>query len=202
MERPGAGVSGRSLRVLFVAAAVSLAVQVAATAPTTSDVVQRQEQINAALQHLLDLTDSGVPFLVYDRAPGELRLQQDRALLRTCVVAVDALGERVPDPEQRLARRLRRYRRSHAYAAPAPSPFDWEQYLAEDADKTCALQFTSGLLIYSSPQWDNRQRGKPGPPSLRIAPDDLRALYNALPDSAVMVILPPGWDEPGQAHER
>ena len=147
-----------------------------------------QEQINAALRSVLRLIDSGDVFLAYDREAGELRLLQDRALLRVCPVAVeDDIGE-VGSVEDRLSLRVRHFRRSHAYARLPSSPFDWEQYLVADADQSCALYFATGLLIHVSSERDPRPR------SLRIAPADLRALYNALPGDAALVILPTGWD--------
>ena len=195
--------AGRVLWRAFLVATVSSALSAAAAENPVGDGLQRQQRINAALRSLLELADSGVAFLVYDRAAAELRLQQERALLRTCEVvddlteqAMNDLTEQVIGTEH-LTLRIRRYRRSHAYAAPAPSPFDWEQYKADDADGACALHFASGLLLYASPAW-----GEVRPPALRLAPADLRALYNTLPEDAAIVILPPGWDEVVSDHER
>ncbi len=159
------------------------------SSPASSSTPQeKQEQINAALRSVLRQIDSGNSFLTYDREAGQLRLHQDRALLRVCSIALDEIGE-VDSVEDRLTLHVRHYRLSHAYAPLPSSPFDWEQYLVSDADEFCALHFATGLLIHAS-----SKRGNPRPPSLRIGPADLRALYNTLSDGAALVILPPGWE--------
>lgn len=165
---------------------------------SAAETVQRQEQINVALRSMLELADSGDRYLTYDRAAASLRLQQDRALLRACPVVLDDLAQ-VAAVDHRLDHRVRHYRHSHAYASLPSSPFDWEQYLVADADAACALSFATGVLIYASPQWAGRS---PRPPSLRIAPADLRALYNTLAEDASLIILPPGWDALPPGHER
>lgn len=175
-------------RLTLLLASVFLASSSAAASSKTLQ-EERQEQINQALRSVLRLIDSGDSFLTYDREAGELRLHQDRALLRTCPAARDDLGE-VDFAEDRLTLHIRDYRLSHAYAPVLSSPFDWEQYLVADANESCALYFATGLLIHAS-----SERGHPRPPSLRIEePADLRALYNTFPEGAALVILPPGWD--------
>ena len=179
---------------LLLAAVFLTSSSAPASSPTTLQ-EERQEQINAALRSVLRLIDSGESFLTYDRQAGELRLHQDRVLLRTCPVALDDLGE-VGSAEDHLTLHVRHYRLSHAYAPVPPSPFDWEQYLVADADESCALRFATGLLIHAS-----SERGHPRSPSLRIEePADLRALYNTLPEGAALVILPPGWDSLPSGH--
>ena len=174
------------LSLLLSLATVSLA---SSSSPASSSTPQqKQEQINAALRSVLRQIDSGNSFLTYDREAGQLRLHQDRALLRACPVVFEEIGEIHP-VEDRLTLHVRHYRLSHAYAPLPSSPFDWEQYLVAGADEFCALHFATGLLIHAS-----SERGNPRPPSLRIGPADLRALYNTLPDGAALVILPPGWD--------
>ncbi len=158
------------------------------SAASSSTLQEKQEQINSALRSVLGQIDSGNSFLTYDREAGQLRLYQDRALLRACSVALDEIGE-IDSVEDRLTLHVRHYRLGHAYAPLPSSPFDWEQYLVSDADEFCALHFATGLLIHAS-----SERGNPRPPSLRLGPADLRALYNTLPDGAALVILPPGWD--------
>ena len=191
--------AGRVRWHAFLVAALLSTLSATAAEKPVADGLQRQQRINAALRSLLELTDAGVAFLVYDRAAAELRLQQERALLRTCEVVDDrqVTGDLAVMGTEHLTLRLRRYRRSHAYAAPAPSPFDWEQYMVDDGDGDCALHFTSGLLLYASPAW-----GDVRPPALRLASADLRALYNTLPEGAAIVILPAGWDEVASDHER
>ena len=171
-----------------------------ASSALASDLVQHQQQINTALKSVLKLVDSGKSFLTYDRAAGELRLQQQNAVLRVSPVLEELRagpGEDGRVVEHQLSLHLRRYRRLDAYASMLSSPFDWEQYLAADAKETCMLYFSSGLVVYSSTEW-----GSPRSPSLRLTAADLRALYNTLPEGASLVILPPGWDKLPPGHGR
>lgn len=171
--------------LLLVALFSSSALPVSAS----QEAQEHQEQINAALRSVLRLIDAGVPFLTYDRQAGEVRLHQDEALLRVCPVVGESDIGGMTSVESRLSFRLRHFRRSHPYAPVPPSPFDWEQYLVDDADGFCALHFDNGWLLYASSVWDRDGAGL-----LRIEPADLRALYNSLPDEAALVMLPPGWN--------
>jgi len=145
-------------------------------------------RINAALRAWIAAIDADAPFLVLDRGSRRLQLHHGGAVLRDCRVAVDALG-RAPAVEHELERHVRRYTRASAYREPQAGPFDWEQYLAEAATPDGALYFAGGLLLYASEVW-----GTPRAPAARLAPGDLRALYDALPAGAVLVVLPAGWD--------
>lgn len=171
-----------------------------ASSALASDQVQHQQRINTALRSVLKLVDSGESFLTYDRAAGELRLQQQDALLRVSPVLEEfraGPGKDGPVVEHQLTLHLRRYRRVHAYASMLSSPFDWEQYLATDGKETCMLYFSSGLVVYSSAEWGSQHS-----PSLRLAAADLRALYNTLSEGARLVVLPSGWDKLAPAHGR
>lgn len=166
----------------------------ASPSPASQVAQERQEQINAALKSVLRLIDTGVPFLTYDRQAREVRLHQDEGLLRVCPVVGESEIGKTTSVESGLSLRLRHFRHSHPYASVPPSPFDWEQYLVDDADGFCALRFANGWLLHASSAWDGAGAGL-----LRIAPADLRALYNTLADDAALVILPPGWNsvQPG-----
>ncbi|MFH1569466.1 MAG: hypothetical protein ABIL09_15830, partial [Gemmatimonadota bacterium] len=141
---------------------------------------------NAALRAWLGAMDADVAYLVLDLGTSRLRLQHGGALLRDCRVLAAALPP-VPS-SQVLVRGLRRYRRADPYSEPQPGPFDWEHYLVEAATPECALYFDGGVLIYAAEAW-----GQPRPPSVRLGAADLRALYDALPSGAPLVVLPAGW---------
>ncbi|MDA0333913.1 MAG: hypothetical protein O2782_01985, partial [bacterium] len=57
------------------------------------------------------------------------------------------------------------------------------------ADDECALWFDGGLLVYADAAWLPTAA-----PSIRLAAEDLRALFDAVADSIAIVILPADWD--------
>jgi len=142
---------------------------------------------NAALRAWIAAIDADAPFLLLDREAGRLLLHHGGALLRDCRVLSDSVQAELP-VAQILVRHIRRYRRASPYREPEAGPFDWEQYLAAAAPADAALYFDGGLLLYACSSW-----GRPRPPWARLAAGDLRALYDALPDSTALVVLPRGW---------
>ena len=154
---------------------------------------QRQEldlvRINQALREWLVLIEADRPYLVIDRAAGEVRLQHGPAVLRNCPVLVDSLGSQV-EVRSELKNRIRRYRPSDPWARPSAGPFDWEQNLVEEATPDCALYFANQLLIYASPIW-----GQPRPPALQLEVADLQVLYNVAGGGVELLVLPPHWNE-------
>ncbi len=145
-------------------------------------------RINQALQQWLQLIEADRPYLTVDRQAGELRLQHGQAVLRNVPVLVDSLGLR-PATRSSLQLHVRRYRPATSWSRPQPGPFNWESNLVEEATEKCALYFGSGLLIYAATAW-----GNPRAPALRIAVDDLQALYNTAEIGMPLVVLPRGWD--------
>lgn len=152
--------------------------------------IDRLSRANAALEKLIEALDSDRPFLMLDRGRGRLTLRHGEALLRDCRVVSDSLGLR-PSAKQSLSRHIRRYRRGGPYTEPTPGPFDWEQYLAAAATPDGAMYFDGGLLVYASEAW-----GAPRAPSLRVSVGDLRALSDALPTGAALVVMPADWRNP------
>lgn len=151
--------------------------------------VEELIRINQALRDWLRLMETDRRYLVVDRQAREARLQHGRAVLRSCPVRVDSLGDgEFAQAELRL--HLRRYRPSDPWSPIASGPFDWEQVLAEQATDDCALYFSNQLLIYAADTW-----GQPRAPALRITADDLRALYEACAPGTPLVVLPFHWNE-------
>ena len=160
--------------------------------PTVEELVL----INQALRDWLRLMETDRLHLVVDRQAREVRLQHGRAVLRNCPVRVDSLGGgALALAELRL--HLRRYRPSDPWSPITRGPFDWEQVLAEQATDACALYFSNELLIYAADAW-----GQPRAPALRIAGDDLRALYEACGPETRLVVLPLHWNEDSGNGER
>jgi hypothetical protein len=144
-------------------------------------------RINDALEAWIHQIDSDRPFLLLDVEAGELRLQHGAALLRACAIVSTEMDSQVA-VQQQLQGRLRRYG-AIPFVSLGAGPFDWEQYLVQEADDDCALQFDGGLLLYADPAWE------PSPaPTLRLASADLRALFDAVADSIELVVLPTGWN--------
>ncbi len=169
------------MRPLRLAAALILAVSAVLRADT------ELARINDAIEALIGLIDSDRPFLVFDRGAAELRLQHGSAILRS-VPALDVVDDGHAELTQRLRSRLRRYG-AVPFQPIAPGAFDWEQYLALEADDECALWFDGGLLIYADEAWTPAAA-----PSVRLTTEDLRALFDAVADSTAIVLLPAGWD--------
>ena len=152
-------------------------------------------RINDGIQSWIEAIDSDRQFLLLDLGVGQLRLQHGSAILRSAPVLV-ASGEGSTPVSQRLQSRLRRYG-AVPFHPIVSGPFDWEQYLALEADDGCALQFDGGLLVYAHDAWAQAPA-----PAVRLVSADLRALFDAVPDSVELVLLPAGWDlsPPGEAH--
>lgn len=144
-------------------------------------------RINAALRAWVTAIQSDRPYLVLDGAAGYLRLEHGGALLRQCDLVDLRLTEGL-GPRLTLERKLRSYRPSFAGSRPTAGPFDWEQHLATDGYDRCALYFDKGLLLFADAVW-----AVAAPPRLRLQAADLRALYNAVDSTTVLVILPEGW---------
>ena len=149
---------------------------------------------NDAIEAWIVLIDSDRPFLRLDIGAGELRLEHGAALLRRClIVAAVVDSHRAVAVSQRLQGRIRRYG-AEPFQPISAGPFDWEQYLVQEADDECALWFDGGLLVYAHDAW------LPAPaPAVRLAPEDLRALFDAVADSVGLVLLPAGWQTPSTA---
>ena len=144
-------------------------------------------RINDGIESWIERIDSDRPFLLLDLGAAQLRLQHGSAILRSVpVLAVS--GEGSTPVSQRLQGRLRRYG-AVPFQPIVAGPFDWEQYLAHEADDECALLFDGGLLMYAHDEWS-----KAPAPTARLASADLRALFDAVPDSVELVLLPAGWD--------
>lgn len=148
--------------------------------------------INAALQAWLRAIEADVPYLLVDRGAAELRLMHGGAVLRRMTIVADSLGV-TPPVRVEVIQRLRRFRPSDPWRSLAPSPFDWEQNLVEDASSQSALYCTGGLLVYSSPVWR-----RSGAPSLQLQTGDMRAMYNAAKPGLAFVVLPRGWGVEGR----
>ena len=125
---------------------------------------------NAALRAWLQQIDADAPYILVDRASGQVKLMHGRAVLRNCIVRRDDLGG-IPAFSDTLMARLRRYRSLDPWSQPTPGPFDWEQGLVEEAPDDGALYFSSGILLYASDKWRERQG-----PALCVDAVDLRAL--------------------------
>ncbi len=147
------------------------------------------DRVNDALAAWIDAIDSDRPFLLFDGNTAELRLQHGTAILRIAPLQAGSIASGQP-VRQRLQARLRQYG-AVPFQPIRPGPFDWEQYLARAADDDCALLFAGGLLIHSHDKW---AAGDDPANRLRLAPDDLRALFDAVADSIELVLLPAGWN--------
>jgi hypothetical protein len=145
------------------------------------------KRINDGIESWIEHIDRDRPFLLLDVGAGELRLQHGGAVLRRAQV-LDLSAEGFAGAHQRLRSRLRRYG-AVPFETIASGPFDWEHYLAREADDECALWFDGGMLVYAHDAW------APAPsPAIRLTPVDLRALFDAVDDSVEIVLLPAGWD--------
>ena len=133
--------------------------------------------------------DSGEPYLLLDIEAAEIRLMQQKALLRTCPAEVDSLTG-VGD-EREVLEKIRRYWRAPGGRGNSQS-FDWEDYLAEDGDRDCALWLSGRLLIYAAQEW-----GVVRAPSVRLNEGDIRALYNAALPGMSLIVMPRGWTPRG-----
>ena len=148
-------------------------------------------RINSTLEAWIRVSREDAQYLVLDRQAAVLRLQHGSAVLRSCPVTADDLVIDGQPVNQALSRRLRDYRRHHPYVQRQPGPLDWDQYLATDATDECALEFSSGLLLYAAALWKQRS---PSGRSIQLDPVDLRALYNSVDPGTPFLILPVGWD--------
>jgi hypothetical protein len=150
-------------------------------AAAAGDLARKNDAIEAWIAHI----DSDQPFLLLDVSAGELRLQHGSALLRTCKLEALQINDAV-SVTQRLQSHVRRYS-AEPFQSITTGPFDWEQYLVQEANDNGLLQFTGGLLVHADPLLSY-------PRAARIAATDLRALFDAVNDSTGLVLLPIGWD--------
>ena len=151
------------------------------------------EAINSALQAWVQAIDAGDPYLLIDTEAAEVRLMQQTALLRSCPAVVDSLTG--GGGEREVLEKIRRFWRAPGggrFPGHPQSPFDWEDYLAEDGDRDCALWLSGRLLFYAAPEW-----GVVRAPSVRLNEGDIRALYNAARPGMRLIVLPRGWN-PGR----
>jgi hypothetical protein len=149
-------------------------------------------RINDALEAWLQRHDADRPFLVADLQHGEVRYLHGAARLRLCPI-ITSRGTGDAPVAQRLQARVRRYG-AEPFQPRDAGPFDWEQYLADEADDDGALQFDGGLLLYGHDDWHGVD-GEPPAPALRLAAQDLRALVDAVAADVDLVLLPDGWDD-------
>ena len=178
------------MRGFLLSAAIASAAVLPLPASDTPGGVAELEAINSALRAWLRAIDAGEPYLLLDVEAAEVRLMQKKALLRTCPAVVDSLAG--GSGEREVLEKIRRYWRTPGGGGNSRSSFDWEDYLAEDGDRDCALWLSGRLLIYASPEW-----GVVRAPSVRLNERDIRALYNAARPGMPFIVLPPGWDSPG-----
>lgn len=148
------------------------------------DMARMNDAIEAWIAHI----DSDRPFLLLDIGAGELRLYHGAALLRRCPL-VAAVVDSNRAVSQRLRGRIRRYG-AEPFQPTSAGPFDWEQYLAQEGDDECALWFDGGLLVYAHEVWLPAAS-----PAVRLALEDLRALFDTVADSVGLVLLPAGWKD-------
>ena len=145
------------------------------------------ESINSALQAWVQAIDAGEPYLLLDVDAAEIRLMQHKAMLRRCPAVVDSLTG--GGGEREVLDKIRRYWRAPGSGGNSQSPFDWEDYLAEDGDGDCALWLTGRLLIYAAREW-----GVVRAPSVHLTEGDIRVLYNAARPGMPLIVLPRGWN--------
>ena len=174
------------MRGLLLSAAVASAAVLPLPASDTPPEIAELEAINSALQAWVQAIDAGEPYLLLDVEAEELRLMQQTALLRSCPAVVDSLTG--GGGEREVLEKIRRYWRAPGGGGNS-QPLDWEDYLAEDGDRDCAVWLSGGLLIYAAPEW-----GVVRAPSVRLNEGDIRALYNAARPGMRLIVLPLGWN--------
>ena len=176
-------------RLLFSAAAVSAGV-LPLPAVDSPEEITALESINSSLEAWVQAIDAGEPYFLLDLESAQMRLMQQNALLRSCPANVDSLTG--SGGKHAVLGKIRRYWRASAgggNGGDSPSAFDWEDYLAEDGDRDCALWFSGRLLVYAAPEW-----GSVRAPSVRLIESDIRALYNAARIGMPLILLPRGWN--------
>ena len=178
------------MKNFLTSAAIASAAVLPLSASDTPAGIAELEAINSALQAWVRAIDAGEPYLLLDVEAAELRLMQQKALLRSCPADVDSLtGD---GGEREVLEKIRRYWRAPGGGGNPQSSFDWEDYLAEDGDRDCALWLSGRLLIYAAPEW-----GIVRAPGVRLNEGDIRALYNAARPGMRLIVLPRGWN-PGR----
>ena len=176
-------------RLLLYAATIPVAVLPLPAADFPEE-ISALKSINSSLEAWVQAIDSGEPYFLLDLEFARMRLMQQNALLRSCPADVDSLTGSAGERE--VLGKIRRYWRAPAGGGTgkdSPSAFDWEDYLAEDGDRDCALWFSSRLLIYAAPEW-----GSVRAPSVRLYQGDIRAFYNAARIGMPLIVLPRGWN--------
>ena len=171
-------------RLLLSAATASAAVLPLPASDTPAEIAEL-ESINSSLDAWVQAIDAGEPYFLLDLESARMRLMQQNALLRSCPADLDSLTGSAGERE--VLGKIRRYWRAPA-GRDSPSAFDWEDYLAQDGDRDCALWFSGRLLIYAAPEW-----GSVRAPSVRLNEGDIRALYNAARIGMPLIVLPRGW---------
>jgi hypothetical protein len=177
---------------LFAAIAFAAAVPSPAWSPPAETAALKS--INSALQAWVQAVDAGEPYLLLDLETAEVRLMQQNALLRSCPAVVDSFTG--GNGEREVLGKIRRYWRAPEGRGSTGNPrsaFDWEDFLAEDGDRDCALWFSGRLLIYAAREW-----GTVRAPSVRLNEGDIRALYNAARPGMPLIVLPAGWNSAGR----
>lgn len=148
---------------------------------------QRLAYGNEALRAWLEQIDADAPYLLLDRAAREVRLMHGHALLRSCKLQRDTLGD-LPSPRTVVSAHLRRYRVLDPWSKIDAGPFDWDERLVHAAPDDGALYFANGLLLCAAEEW---QTG--ASPLIVVSNLDLRALFNACPEGMPLVVLPEDW---------
>ena len=181
-----AGMGRGYVIAILVGAVFSCFPNTAPAATSSADL----KSINAALITWLVMIDSDESYLLLDSEKQEVRLMQQKSILRSCPANIDSLTF-VVDVDLKMEQSLRRYWRTPGDIDSYENlpKFDWENHLSADGDDDCALWFTGGLLFYSSPMW-----GSIRAPSVQLQPRDIRALYNVTRKGMRLVILPRGWN--------
>ena len=174
------------MKNFLMSAAIASAAVPPLPASDTPPEIAELEAINSALQAWVQAIDAGEPFLLLDVEAAELRLMQQKALLRSCPADADSLTGN--GGEREVLEKIRRYWRAPGGGGNS-QPLDWEDYLAEDGDRDCAVWLSGGLLIYAAPEW-----GVVRAPSVRLNEGDIRALYNAARPGMRLIVLPRGWN--------
>ncbi len=189
------------MRGFLLSAAIASATVPPLPASQTPTQIAELESINRALQAWVQAIDASEPYLLLDYEAAEVRLMQQKALLRRCPAVLDSLTG--GGGEREVLGKIRRYWRAPGGSGRpghSQSSFDWEDYLAEDGDRDCALWLTGQMLIYAAPEW-----GVVRAPSVRLNEGDIRALYNAARPGMRLIVLPRGWNPAGggrSAHVR
>lgn len=184
--------------------------------------------INQALRAWLRLIETDRPYLVVDRAAGEVRLQHGRAVLRACPVLADSFEVRTAGGAAGEADGSGGWRAEPPAGRPGgPGAFSGglppaevqeriRRYRPSDAwsrpqagpfdwEHVLVNQATGDCALYYANGlliYASGAWGRPRAPSLRLGTGDLRALYNVADDGLPLVVLPPRWKGDSARGER